>query len=494
MSNHNDDQTQFAYDDGEPLTIEENDLADVSDDVDLMSHKDETKNDIVDAAAIKALPENVHTPPSYDDENVDESASLCDKDVGNRKKEVSLDHDEVAVTSYRGTKRKTCLAMVCFSVVVIVLVVVFVVKPENGAEEKTIDQKIQEEGSPWAFDESDEFGPLLEAIGLTDDETTTDDVEKTVVNVLEKELQLDVPFPAHLGKNFKNINDLPFDYRTDIPFFWQVPNSGSTMQSVMTACTHLTLASGTGDIDNKRPSTLEKVVVNKHEYVNVNLGYTTGITNAASLGLASSGLADVLVSHHLHYAGKMLFDGEHKGRAFTILRHPIERSLATYHALQLHSTNPVLKSMTLEEYIDSEFVESNWLIRFLVNRRQDGVLGYEQVAVAKELLRRKFLIGLYDNLEESIARIEAFFAWTVVSPPGRAEGAKLCHDEMINNARQRDKDDFEYMNTKLQYGDSNYNKLKELNRYDLEVYWYAVQLFKEQEMMLKEAIGYGGQE
>ena len=254
MSNHNDDQTQFAYDDGEPLTIEENDLADVSDDVDLMSHKDETKNDIVDAAAIKALPENVHTPPSYDDENVDESASLCDKDVGNRKKEVSLDHDEVAVTSYRGTKRKTCLAMVCFSVVVIVLVVVFVVKPENGAEEKTIDQKIQEEGSPWAFDESDEFGPLLEAIGLTDDETTTDDVEKTVVNVLEKELQLDVPFPAHLGKNFKNINDLPFDYRTDIPFFWQVPNSGSTMQSVMTACTHLTLASGTGDIDNKRPS------------------------------------------------------------------------------------------------------------------------------------------------------------------------------------------------------------------------------------------------
>ncbi len=113
--------------------------------------------------------------------------------------------------------------------------------------------------------------------------------------------------------------------------------------------------------------------------------------------------------------------------------------------------------MTLEEYIDSEFVESNWLIRFLVNRRQDGVLGYEQVAVAKELLRRKFLIGLYNNLEESIARIEVFFAWTVVSPPGRAEGAKLCHDEMINNARQRDKDDFAYMNTKLQYGDSNYN-------------------------------------
>ena len=197
------------------------------------------------------------------------------------------------------------------------------------------------------------------------------------------------------------------------------------------------------------------------------------------------------MSRHLHYAGKMLFDGEHKGRAFTILRHPIERSLATYHALQLHSTNPELKSMTLEQYIESEYVESNWLTRFLVNRRQDGLLGYEQVAVAKELLRRKFLIGLYDNLEESIARIEAFFAWTIVSPPGRAEGAKICHEEMIENARKRDKEDFEYMSTKLQYGDSTYNRLKELNRYDLEVYWYAVQLFKEQEMMLKEGLGYG---
>ena len=253
MSNHNNDQPQFSYDDGEPLTIEEKDLADVSDDVDLRSHKDDTKIDNVEALANEAVPENVHAP--YDDENVDESASLCDNGGSDSKKSKSIDDDEVAVTSYRGTKRKTCAAMVCFSIVVIVLVLVFVVKPENGAEEKSIDQKILDEGSPWGFDESEEFLPLLEALMKDDDDdTATDDVVTAIVNILEKELELEVPFPAHLGKNFKNIHDMPFDYRTEIPFFWQVPNSGSTMQSVMTACTHLTLASGTGDINNKRPS------------------------------------------------------------------------------------------------------------------------------------------------------------------------------------------------------------------------------------------------
>ncbi len=218
----------------------------------------------------------------------------------------------------------------------------------------------------------------------------------------------------------------------------------------------------------------------------MNLGHSSGISHASNLGLSTSGLADVIVSPHLHYAAKLLLDNDHKGRAFTILRHPIERALSTYHVLQLHSTNEELKKMTIEDYINSEYVETNWLTRFLVNRRQDGIIGYEQVALAKEVLRRKFLIGLYDHFEESIYRIEAFYGWQITTPPGRAGAAKLCHEKMIKTTRARDQSDYDFMNSKIQYGDENYKILKEKNRYDLEVYYYAVELFKEQGLFLQE--------
>ena len=201
---------------------------------------------------------------------------------------------------------------------------------------------------------------------------------------------------------------------------------------------------------------LSKVSVHGHEYVSVNLAHANGISHASDLGLATSGLADVIVSPHLHYATKLIFDEEHKGRAFTILRHPIERALSRYHATQLHSTDDKVKTMSIEEYVKSEYVETNWLTRFLVNRRQDGIIGYEQVALAKEVLRRKFLIGLYDHFEESIYRFEAFFGWRITSPPGRAGAAKICHENLLKNSGERDKADYDFMNSKIQYDDNNY--------------------------------------
>ena len=222
--------------------------------------------------------------------------------------------------------------------------------------------------------------------------------------------------------------------------------------------------------------------------MNVNLGHPEGIVHAAELGLVPSKLADVVATHHLSYAGKMLFSKTYKARAFTMIRHPIERALSTYHALQLHSKNDAVKNMTLSEYIDSDHVETNWLTRFLNNRRQDGKLEREHVDIAKEILRQKFLIGLYDHFEESVYRIENFFGWKVTSPPGKVQGVKLCHDRLIENARKRDKADVDFLGKKIKKGDKNYLKLKALNEFDLELYWYAVQLFKEQEELLKDII------
>merc|ERR1719215_2210038 len=116
--------------------------------------------------------------------------------------------------------------------------------------------------------------------------------------------------------------------------------------------------------------------------------------------------------------------------------------------------------MTLSDYIHSEYAESNWLTRFLTNRRRDGVLGYEQVAVAKELLRRKFLVGLYDSFEESVMRMEKYFGWEITEPEEQAQNSKTCHTNLLSVTRKRDKADFLFMDTQIKYGDLNYQKLK----------------------------------
>lgn len=500
---HNKEQLEFSYDNDDdegPPAIQDVDLADVNDDIDLGSLKIQRSHSALSLTAEMELqtigvPDNVSTSPEPDDFNNPEITSLCEKTEGDpieqddNDNKVNIKETRVEKTRTIGTKRRTCLITVAITTFVATLVMVFVIPGRTDSGEKVLQQKLDVDDTPWAFDESEEFSPKDFAIIARSTDDATEELITTAIELLQEELELKVPFPPQIGANLVDIQQLPYDYRNEIPFFWQIPNSGSIMQSVMTACTHLVLASNSGDASNSEPETLSKVNVQGHEYVNVNLGHATGISHASDLGLSASGLADVLVSPHLHYASKLLFDDKHKGRAFTILRHPIERALSTYHVLQSHSTNEELKNMSIEDYVNSQYVETNWLTRFLVNRRQDGVIGYEQVALAKEVLRRKFLIGLYDHFEESIYRVEAFYGWEITAPPGRAGAAKLCHENMIKNARDRDKVDYDFMNSRIQYGDENYKILKEKNRYDLEVYWYAVELFKEQGLFLQEKTG-----
>jgi len=72
--------------------------------------------------------------------------------------------------------------------------------------------------------------------------------------------------------------------------------------------------------------------------------------------------------------------------------------------------NPDLAKMTLEQYAKSRYIENNWLTRFLVNKL-GGKLSRADVQLAKEIIKAKCLVGLYDDMEVSMARFQRYFGW-----------------------------------------------------------------------------------
>ena len=112
-----------------------------------------------------------------------------------------------------------------------------------------------------------------------------------------------------------DLDDLPLK-DSDVPFFFHVPRSGgSTVKDILGSCIGFVQASDVGARHgHKHDKTLE-VMQEKDgsQFVNVDTTTAEGIHRAKKLGLVQSGLADVLVTQHLHPAATM-FNENQKGR------------------------------------------------------------------------------------------------------------------------------------------------------------------------------------
>lgn len=118
----------------------------------------------------------------------------------------------------------------------------------------------------------------------------------------------------------------------DSNFFFHIPRSGGeTIKEIAGRCLGKTLVSNVGVGEgHDKDVVLQKIEVDGVEYVNVDTTSIDGLHRAANLGLAASDLSDLISSSYFGEVG-MLFDLEHKGRAFTIMREPIERAVSMYY-------------------------------------------------------------------------------------------------------------------------------------------------------------------
>lgn len=307
----------------------------------------------------------------------------------------------------------------------------------------------------------------------------------------------------------------PHRRESDTAFFFQVPRSGgSAVKDILGKCLRLVMCTEVGIRNGHESDTILQVlggdenttnngnidssnfnnnsngnsggiinVQGRIRYVNVDTTNPQGIQRAANMGLASSGLADVIVSSYFQDAA-MLFDLHHQGRAFLILRDPIERAASVYYHRVKTVGDIDASIITLEEYAKGNGIENNWMTRFLTNRMA-GELTKEDLDQAKEILKVKFLIGFLDDLEESLYRIMKFNGWAISSED---DNAKMNQEDCIHDLITRGGvwsssrwNDYEYEVPKR--GTQAHALIAWQTQFDSKLYSYAKDLF---DMQTKE--------
>jgi len=220
---------------------------------------------------------------------------------------------------------------------------------------------------------------------------------------------------------------------------------------------------------------LEVFRVGKDKFINVDTTFLGGIERAKELNLVGSKIVDVVVSPYVHEL-TTIFTPTNQGRMFAFFRHPIERCASMY--AYKKTVDPEIASMSLLDYARSGRVENNWMTRFLSNQLT-GEVTFDHVVIAKEVLRTKCLVGLKEFLWASIKRFEHYYGWQYTTDPAvqyECRQKKLLEDIDLN----------EFEQPEVLEGTQEWTMLLWQNKFDMKVYKYAQELFKEQLKLFPE--------
>lgn len=336
--------------------------------------------------------------------------------------------------------------------------------------------------------------------------------------------------PGALDRTLIDVDNVPADGTEFLPVFWHVLKSGGTTVKLMYAqCYGLVEACETGEAIDRQSnngeqqhpgqSSLEsmeremspwewiqqqqqqqaqqmvhpnqrrrletmpftpmdasqlRVVISEdgRKYVNVDTTTQEGIAKASQLGFASSNLADVMFTPLLVESAESLLH-ENSGRMFAIFRHPVERVISIFYYLQgatwEPTYNPEYAQWTIDDYALSPYCESNWMVRSLTNK-MTGPLSSDDISIAKEVLRRKCLIGLMEGMEESVQRFHSYFGF------GDDKALQCSRDHFSRKGSGANS----HSHPVVDQASEIWAVLARKNELDIQLYEYAQQLFKEQ--------------
>ena len=207
--------------------------------------------------------------------------------------------------------------------------------------------------------------------------------------------------------------------------------------------------------------------------VNVDTQTLPGIEEAYSFQLADSGMADVISSSHF-LSTTALFTSTHRGRAFTIMRHPVDTAAALFFARK--KIRPDLRTITLAQYTNQEYYPDNWMVRQLSATLPGEELTEFHLDRAKNVLSAKFFVGISEQLGETLRQLRLYYKWTPL------EGKELCAHQMINGGNSN------FVETKRPTparGSDDWRTVAKREKWDMELYYLGLEMFSRQGMMFK---------
>ena len=315
---------------------------------------------------------------------------------------------------------------------------------------------------------------------------------------------------------------LPYNQFSERPVVWDIPQSGGgAIQSIIGSCLHLVQCNRDYSFNKQPPSSPARrklmelvtredvktvidesntmkmnekdasyepqkplhpqidedpaIVTRFHRsstYVNVDCSSPEGVDRGIAHNLVKTDIVDVFYSRDPYDVARLFAPPtEVYGRGIVMIRNPIRRSVATYKRLQIKRPD-LVGDMTMEQFAASSLLKDNFLTRTL-SRNKDAPLTEADITLAKEILKRKFVVGLYDHFEDSVRRFEAFFGWKL------NEDINSCQTTMIQKELELGYNDF----GELAF-DSSYSAIAEKNRADLELFKFAEYVYKYQERTL----------
>lgn len=207
------------------------------------------------------------------------------------------------------------------------------------------------------------------------------------------------------------------------------------------------------------------------------------IRRCATKGLLQSNLADAVSVQHMKYAAENLFTTAYRARGFVMLRHPVKRAVDEFyyrqHATWERSYDTDLAAFSLEKFANSDKLVENAVVRMLNGLTDVNVeINEAHVAMAKEILRRKFLVSIFEWFDVGVVRLEKYYGWWDQHDVLTNSTVNHCHYNVIV------KGDHIGAHPRVPEKEEIYSKIMTRNWADMELYQYAKTLFAEQAKLL----------
>jgi len=239
------------------------------------------------------------------------------------------------------------------------------------------------------------------------------------------------------------------------------------------SCLSLVVVSG-GARNQDGSDSLRIVNNGARRILNTDVTTMDGINKAVALDPLGSGLADVVVTPSIDLVVNNLLSTRRgvKARMFGVFRHPIDRAASLFHYLQKadweRTFDPDLSNMTIVEWAQSKKAENNWMVRTLT-QDMDSHINEVHLDLAKDIVKRKFVVGLASEMKLSWELFKNYFGWP------DTDVSNECMVKMLTEKSNANKHDI------ILEGSPEWEALEAINKWDIALYEYIVELFWERQ-------------